>query len=308
MKPMSLLNPLFFSPRNIIRRWNGRRNDRPTRFIALEGLSNDEKKHSVLEDNNEIRCLATKSSHESQDCQECSNDDKDPMVAEEDAKLEAILSMHKVICVQQERIEELKSRERTHKLKIQNLAKSLTDQQYLTSSENDTTIRHRVVFFGPNVERSDDLMGLADMEDTSHLKEISQAVANIQEMATRVEAAIALNELDSIKSENIRLEKLLFEKKSEIQELNESLTQSKQRISYLELEKELALAEASVYKENLDLAPCQNKENSPMERIEIYHNRPRASPRSIFSPFTPGSNRRIKNQNVRVSPRKLSFW
>jgi chromosome segregation ATPase len=99
-----------------------------------------------------------------------------------------------------------------------------------------TTIdRNRIVSFGPSFERSDDLGNLTDLEDPTFSEGIMKAVSSIQERASQVEVAIALDELESIKSDHQHLKHALEHKELELRVLHETLKQTEELVSTLQL-------------------------------------------------------------------------
>lgn len=197
----------------------------------------------------------------------------------EDCKLEAILALRNVVMKQREKLKESKFRERLHMTQINRLSSSLVqgsekhsdksgDSVFTTTSVN----RKRVVFFGPSFERSDDVSGLTStMDDSSAIEEedIRHLVSSIQEQASQVETAMALDELESIKAEHQTLLRLYANKETEIETMRQQLDDCQQHVSTLELQKELAQAEAAKSKEDLQVCLSHLKEHSYEKEEEL---------------------------------------
>jgi hypothetical protein len=167
----------------------------------------------------------------------------------DDTRLEAIMALRDVVVKQRERIDDYKARERIHKQRIHRLARSLQNQEMASATTVD---RSRIVSFGPSFERSDDLGNLTDLEDPEFAEDIMIAVSSIQERASQVEVAIALDELESVKSDHEHLKCALEHKELELRALQQALKQTEEQVSTLELERELAQAEADKYEDDLN--------------------------------------------------------
>lgn len=77
------------------------------------------------------------------------------------------------------------------------------------------------------------------------------AVLSIQKQASQVEAAFASTELDSLRADHDRLKQVLENKELELKTLRKQFKQGKEKVSSLQLEKDLAQAEAAKCKEHL---------------------------------------------------------
>lgn len=165
-----------------------------------------------------------------------------------DTKVEAMLALRDVIVKQRERLDDYKARERINRQRIHRLTRSLQDQEMASVPTVD---RNRIVSFGPSFERSDDLGNLTDLDDPTFSEGIMKAVSSIQERASQVEVAIALDELDSVKSDHKHLKHALEQKELELRALQEKLKQTEEHVATLQLERELAQAEADKYKDDL---------------------------------------------------------
>ena len=105
----------------------------------------------------------------------------------------------------------------------------------------------------PDAEWSDDLSGLIDVKDSVEVETIMLAVLSIQEQASQVEAAFVLTQLDSLKADHDHLKNVLEGKELELKTLRKQLKQGKEKFSSLQLEKDLAQAEAAKRKEQLEV-------------------------------------------------------
>jgi hypothetical protein len=225
----------------------------------------------------------------------------------DDSKLEAILALRNVIVKQRAKLSEFKQRERQHVQQINRLVTVNNEQDRPTdidaqsvsvsSHTNASANRKRVVFFGPSFERSDDLSGLTFMEDSTTVPEdIRDLVSSIKEQASQVETAIALDELQSINSEHEALKRRFEKKELEGEAVQQQLDDCYDKVSTLELEKELAQAEATKCKEDLQscLAHISEqlaaKEDEALEEMKIVDSR-RTSRR-----FFPLRSRRQSNR------------
>ena len=215
-----------------------------------------------------------------------------------DSKLGAIVALRNVIVKQRKQMNDYKSRERSHKQNMHRLSMTIQAKEMESIIISD---RKRVVFFGPSFERSDDLSGLTSLDDSSTVSEdIRQAVSSIHEQASQVETAMALDELQSIKSEQKHLKQVLEKTKSGMLALQGELQAFQQQVSTLELQKELAQAEATKYKEDLQACVQHMVENYGVAKNEDPQNSldHRRTPRRLFPILSQLSSRVVENYGV----------